>query len=231
VRKLFVRAWNIGKVRVGGSKASEWTLFLYRDDRPNRAELAKHLSVAPESLTFLMLDGRPLLAEGEEVATGDARLDQALTICAANQMALPLDPKELARLPDSPWSSPKAAEHWKVGVAVSEILKRGPPEGWGQIEYRLASRRGGRASVVWVPDVAEPRAAIAKALRVEDDAIALKESPWPKHSEERSTPVPWVAPLNFASRLQDEPADVGLLLIAPIFLGKAGAISPVSPLN
>jgi hypothetical protein len=32
--------------------------------------------------------------------------------------------------------------------------------------------------------------------------------------------MPWVASLNFASLLQDEPADPGQLLLAPIFLGK-----------
>jgi hypothetical protein len=58
---------------------------------------------------------------------------------------------------------------------------------------------------------------------VAEDAIALKESPWQKPPEEQGTRVPWVAPLNFAAMLQDEPADVGQLLIASIFLGKPGA--------
>ena len=88
-------------------------------------------------------------------------------------MAFPHDPRAIGELPGSPWTNAKAAENWKAGVSVSEILKRGPPEGWSKVEYRLVSRRGGRASVAWVPVGVEPRAAIAKALGVAEDAIAV----------------------------------------------------------
>jgi hypothetical protein len=106
---------------------------------------------------------------------------------------------------------------------IDQLKRADPPPGWHSIEYRLTSRCGGRAAVAWVPAGVEPRAAISKALGVAEDAITLKESPWQKHSEERSTPAPSAAPLNFAAMLQDEPADVGQLLIAPIFLGMPGA--------
>jgi hypothetical protein len=226
----FREGWHLAKYRAAGGAGGEWSLFVYQGDRPNRAQLAAHLEVAPDSLVMMTLDDQPLAAEGEAPTTGDALLDQALALCRVAGMALPLDPKALAALPGSRWASAKAAENWKAGVTVSEILRRGPPEGWHQVEYRLASRRGGRASVAWLPDGAEPRAAIVKALALPEDAVELKRSPWrrPSLGEERSTSMPWVAPLNFAAMLQDEPADVGQLLIAPIFLGKpgAGACSP-----
>jgi len=35
--------------------------------------------------------------------------------------------------------------------------------------------------------------------------------------------VSWIAPLNLAAMLRDEPADIGQLLIASHFLGKPGS--------
>jgi hypothetical protein len=159
---------------VAGTKASEWTLFVYQGDRPNRAQLAAQLEVAPGSLVMMTLDDEPLEAEEDTApSTGDALLDQVLAICAAKRVALSFDPKAMAALPGSPWKDPKSAKNWKEGAAAREILKRGPPEGWRQVEYQRTSRRGGRASAAWVPDGAEPRAAIALALSIAPDEIRL----------------------------------------------------------
>jgi hypothetical protein len=105
--------------------------------------------------------------------TGNPLLDQSLAICADKGIALSFEPKEMAALPGGPWSSAKAAENWKAGVMVAEILKCGPPEGWTEVEYRRIARRGGRSPVAWVPTGAEPRAAIARALSVAPDEIRL----------------------------------------------------------
>jgi hypothetical protein len=63
-------------------------------------------------------------------------------------------------------------------------------------------------------------AAIALALACQKTRSSRKGA---RCSMSRSRPRRGVTPLNFASMLQDEPADVGQLLIAPIFLGKPGA--------
>jgi hypothetical protein len=86
-------------------------------------------------------------------------------------MALPLSPEPLAALYSDLWRDAKAVKNWKAGQFASEILKRGPPEGLGAVEYRLRSRRSAEA---WVPLGAEPRAAIAMALGVSaEDIIVL----------------------------------------------------------
>jgi hypothetical protein len=170
----FREGWHLAKYRIGGRGGGEWSLFVYNGDRPNRAQLAAHLEVPPESLVMMTLAGQPLVAEGETLSTGDALLDRGLAHCAANRMALPLDPEPLAALPGTPWRDAKAVKNWKAGVTVSEILKLGPPEGWHRAEYRVASRRGGKAAVAWIPDGTEPLQAIAAALgRSLKDVVVL----------------------------------------------------------
>jgi len=92
-------------------------------------------------------------------------------------MALPLAPKLLAALPGSPFRSAKQAENWKAGVAVREILKRGPPEGWSAVAYRLKAHRGRKPAEAWIPQELDPQVAIAAALgRPLTDIIVLKQA-------------------------------------------------------
>jgi hypothetical protein len=172
------RGWQLAQFRVGGRAGGEWSLFLYRGDRPSRRALAAHLEVAPESLALRILADEPLAAAEDSVpATGDALLDHALTLCAAESMALPLAPKLLAALPGSPFRSAKQAENWKAGVAVREILKRGPPEGWSAVAYRLKAHRGRKPAEAWIPQELDPQVAIAAALgRPLTDIIVLKQA-------------------------------------------------------
>jgi hypothetical protein len=164
---------HLAQSRVAGSRTSEWTPFLYHGEAPDRAALGALLEVPPESLALRTRDGQPLAALGDAVSTGDALLDQALSRCSTQQMALPLSPEPLAALCPDLWRDAKAVKNWKAGKSASEILKSGPPEGWGAVEYRLRSRRSAEA---WVPLGAEPRAAIAKGLGVDPEDIIVLEA-------------------------------------------------------
>jgi hypothetical protein len=168
--------WELARFRVAGTKAREWSLFVYRAGRAGasmREDLAVALKTAPANLSLTTMAGEPLNVDGEASSTGDALLDRALAICAEQDMALSLDPERLATLPGSPWKNAKAAKNWKEGVAIAELLKADPPAGWQRVEYRLASRRGGRAPVAWVPDAAQPTAAIARALGLSEDEVVV----------------------------------------------------------
>ena len=136
--------WDLAQFRQAGTKAAEWSAFAYRagaDPACTAASLAVALGTAPAVLELRHLDGTPFVPGG----TGDARLDQALALCRDAGMALPLDPAALAALPGSPWPDAKAAKNW-ASRAGAPILQAGPPSGWNPVEYRLASRRGGRIS-------------------------------------------------------------------------------------
>jgi hypothetical protein len=182
--------WNLARFQVAGTKAAEWSLFIHRDGANQREALAAHLKVAPTSLNLSTLTGEPLDVEGEAASTGDALLDQALGICATAGMALSFDPKALAALPGSPWKDAKAAKNWKEGDAAGKILQRGPSEGWSRVEYRLVSRRGGRASVGWVPEAVDPRLAISEALGVKEAEVVIAGAPSPEPK-----PDPWEYPV------------------------------------
>jgi hypothetical protein len=174
LRLVLTRAgWDLARFRVAGTKAKEWSLFVYRDSSTPREALAAHLKVAPTSLSLSTLTGDPLDVEGENTSTGDALLDQALAICAERGMALPLDPEPLATLPGSPWANAKAVKNWKAGITGARVLQEGPPPGWTQVEYRLTSRRGGRASTAWVSEGIEPARAIASALGLTEAEIVV----------------------------------------------------------
>jgi hypothetical protein len=154
-------------------------------------------------------------------------------------MALPLSPEPLAALYSDLWHDAKAVKNWKAGQSASEILKRGPPEGWGAVEYRLRSRRSAEA---WVPLGAEPRAAIDKAHKVSaENIIVLGAAPeagsgvkkhlgskptiaetenslWPREVHIRlpfsAEPAPRCSPpkpLSFASMLREDEGE-GVLL-------------------
>jgi hypothetical protein len=170
---LFIRqvlsqtGWELAQFRVAGTKAAGRSLFVYRvgsDGASVRDALAAALKTAPTDLSLTTLAGEPFDDGGEVASTGDALLDRALAICAERGMALSLEPERLAALPGSPWKDAKAAKNWKEGIAIAALLKCGPPRGWSCVEYRLASRRGGRASVAWLPEASQPVEAIARAL-------------------------------------------------------------------
>jgi hypothetical protein len=159
---------ELAQFRVAGTKSAEWSLFIYRPGTEPRVPLAVALGTAPADLSLTTLTGEPL----EAGSSGDALLDQALAICAHEDMALSLDPERLAALPGSPWKDATSAQNWKKGVAVAALLAD-PPTGWSRVEYRLASRRGGRASVAWVPGAAQPSGAIARALGRSETEISI----------------------------------------------------------
>jgi hypothetical protein len=207
--------WNLARFQVAGTKAAEWSLFIHRDGSTAREALAAHLKVALTSLNLSTLTGEPLDVEGETASTGDALLDQALGICATAGMALSFDPKALAALPGSPWKDPKAAKNWKEGDAAGKILQRGPPEVWSRVEYRLASRRGGRASVAWVPEAVDPSLAISEALGVKEAEIVIcgaPHQPW----EPAAPEDPWeVVRLSPAAPLGEPSAPINLRRVKP----------------
>jgi hypothetical protein len=176
--------WTFAEFRCSGTPGGEWSLCMYRGNAPSRRALGAELAVAPESLEFRTRAGESLAAaEDTGPATGDARLDQLLTLCAAGNMALPLAPEPLAVLPGSPFRNAKQAENWKAGVAVREIFKRGPPEGWSAVAYRLKAHRGRKPAEAWIPTGLDPQAAIAAALSASptDITILTPEEATPKH--------------------------------------------------
>jgi hypothetical protein len=190
--------WALARFRLAGTKAAEWSLFLYRPGLGAagvRTLLAGDLKIAqPEQLSLSTLDGEPFPG-----TTGDALLDQALAICGERGLALPLDPKPLATLPGSPWPNAKVAENWKSSQAASGILERGPPHGWAKAEYRLTSRRGGRASVAWIPPGVSQVSAIAKVLGVPESTVALRRPVLPQPRLQ-----PWIKSLSFAAMLRPD---------------------------
>ena len=90
----------------------------------------------------------------------------------------------------APWAKAEAIKNWKAGSAAARVIGRGPPAGWVPVKYRLASRRGGRASVTWVLEAVEAQQAIAGALGVAETEIVLF-GPKPP-------PEPWEEPLSEA---------------------------------
>jgi hypothetical protein len=160
--------WTLARYRIAGTKSAEWSLFVYRGSNPRQA-LAAHLKAPPENLSLSTMTGEPLEVEW----TGDALLDRALKFCLEGGLALPLDPEPLAALSGSPWPNARAVKNWRRGAA--RIIQAGPPDGWNLVEYRLASRRGGRASVAWVPSPVGPSRAIAKALGVTEAEIVFSD--------------------------------------------------------
>jgi hypothetical protein len=151
--------WTFAEWRQNSQTAHEWSLFMYRGEAPSRRALGAELAVDAVSLEFRTLAGDPLTAEEDTgPTTGNALLDQALARCLIRHIALPLAPKSLSDLFADLWPDAKAAENWKAGTAVTEILARGPPEGWSAAEYRLTTRRGGKPVWAWIPPGIEPRA-------------------------------------------------------------------------
>jgi hypothetical protein len=239
--QALTRGWNVARYRISGTKAAEWSLFIYRGDRPSRVSLASHLEAAPENLEFRTLAGEPLAAaEDPGPATGNALLDQALALCAAGNMALALAPEALAALPGSPFRNAQQAKDWKKGATVKEILTRGPPDGWSGVAYRLRARRGGKPTEAWIPPGLEPLAAIAATLnRPPEDIIVLPqeetrrwrkphivEEPFSDPTEfivmfggkQRAWPphvAPQTKPLSFLDLLQPEERE-GVLLTAEL---------------
>jgi hypothetical protein len=182
IRQVLAQAgWELARFKQAGTKSAEWSLFIHRPAGSGvREALAAALETAPANLSLTTLAGKPLGVDGEVGGSGDALLDQALTFCVGANMALPLDPEPLAALPGSPWTTLKAVKNW-AGRTGARVLREGPPPGWFRVEYRLARRRGGRASVAWVPEAeaTEPRGAIARALGVGEDEIVLRPADAP----------------------------------------------------
>jgi hypothetical protein len=213
LEQALTRGWQIAQFRVGGKAGGEWSLFLYRGDRPSRCSLAAHLGVTPETLALRTLAGDPLTsAEDTGPATGDALLDQVLTLSAAGNVALPLSPEPLASLLGSPFRSAKQVKNWKSGAAVIQILAHGPPDGWRSVVYRLKARRGGKSAIAWIPPGLEPASAIASALGASPTDIILRtqevnvtKSPWRKShtAEESRSPAEWQEALALAAETEE----------------------------
>jgi hypothetical protein len=142
-------------------------------------------------------------------------MNKALDRCADGLApALPLSPRWMSsRLPEI-WRTEEAARSWLREPRVADLLRRSskggnpniitiasPPferssEGddweppkicyWRQVEYRTASRRGGRPSRALVPNGADPVAAIAAALGIDPAVIVIAKQSWslPSYREE-----------------------------------------------